>query len=46
VTVDLHDPESVRLFKVLAARTDIVCENFRLGNLEQWRLGWEVLRQI
>jgi crotonobetainyl-CoA:carnitine CoA-transferase CaiB-like acyl-CoA transferase len=46
VTIDLHHPEGVRLFKALAARTDIVCENFRPGTLEKWGLGWEVLRQI
>jgi succinyl-CoA:(S)-malate CoA-transferase subunit B len=46
VTIDLHHPEGVRLFKALVAQTDIVCENFRPGTLEKWGLGWEVLRQI
>jgi succinyl-CoA:(S)-malate CoA-transferase subunit B len=46
VTIDLHHPEGVRLFKALVTQTDIVCENFRPGTLEKWGLGWEVLRQI
>jgi succinyl-CoA:(S)-malate CoA-transferase subunit B len=46
VTIDLHHPEGVRLFKALVARTDIVCENFCPGTLEKWGLGWEVLRQL
>jgi succinyl-CoA:(S)-malate CoA-transferase subunit B len=46
VTIDLHHPEGVRLFKGLAARTDIICENFRPGTLEKWGLGWKVLHQL
>ena len=43
VTIDLHRPEGVELFKGLVAKTDIVCENFRPGTLEKWGIGWEVL---
>ena len=46
VTIDLHSPEGVGLFKALAARSDVVCENFRPGTLERWGLGWDVLRQV
>lgn len=46
VTIDLHRPEGVEIFKQLIAQTDVLCENFRTGTLEKWGLGWEVLRQI
>jgi succinyl-CoA:(S)-malate CoA-transferase subunit B len=46
VTIDLHSPEGVGLFKALAARSDVVCENFRPGTLEKWGLGWDVLRAV
>ncbi len=46
VTIDLHHPEGARLFKALAARADVVCENFRPGTLEKWGLGWEVLHEL
>jgi crotonobetainyl-CoA:carnitine CoA-transferase CaiB-like acyl-CoA transferase len=46
VTLDLHHPEGVELFKGLVAQSDVVCENFRPGTLERWGLGWETLRAI
>ena len=46
VTLDLHRPEGVAIFKQLIAESDVLCENFRTGTLEKWGLGWEVLRQI
>jgi succinyl-CoA:(S)-malate CoA-transferase subunit B len=46
VTIDLHRPEGVELFKQLIAKTDVLCENFRPGTLEKWGLGWETLRTL
>jgi len=46
VTIDLHRPEGVEIFKQLIAQSDVLCENFRPGTLEKWGLGWEVLREI
>lgn len=46
VTIDLHRPEGVELFKQLIEQTDVLCENFRPGTLEKWGLGWEVLHKI
>ena len=46
VTIDLHRPDGVEIFKQLVEKTDVVCENFRPGTLEKWGLGWEVLRKI
>ncbi|MFV9503799.1 MAG: CaiB/BaiF CoA transferase family protein [Oscillochloridaceae bacterium umkhey_bin13] len=46
VTIDLHRPEGVELFKQLIAGADVLCENFRTGTLEKWGLGWEVLHEV
>jgi crotonobetainyl-CoA:carnitine CoA-transferase CaiB-like acyl-CoA transferase len=46
VTIDLHRPEGVAIFKQLIAGADVLCENFRTGTLEKWGLGWEVLHEI
>ncbi len=46
VTVDLHRPEGVEIFKNLIRQSDVLCENFRPGTLEKWGLGWEALHEI
>ena len=46
VTIDLHTPAGVDIFKRLVAKSDIVCENFRPGTLERWGIGWDVLREV
>jgi len=46
ICLDLRKPEGARLFKSLVAVSDVVCENFRVGTLEKWGLGWDVLREI
>ena len=43
VTLDLSRPAGADLFLRLAARSDVVLENFRPGTLERWGLGWEEL---
>ncbi len=39
VTCDLRKPEGQDLFRRLASRADVVCENFRPGTLEAWGIG-------
>ncbi len=39
VTLDLRQAEGQDLFRRLAARADVVCENFRPGTLENWHIG-------
>ncbi|HVB91252.1 MAG TPA: CaiB/BaiF CoA-transferase family protein [Acidimicrobiales bacterium] len=39
VTCDLRHPEGKELFKRLAAKADVMCENFRPGTMEKWGLG-------
>ncbi|WP_027414677.1 CaiB/BaiF CoA transferase family protein [Aneurinibacillus terranovensis] len=45
VTLDLHTPEGVEIFKKLASQVDIVIENFRPGTLEKWGAGYEELKK-
>jgi crotonobetainyl-CoA:carnitine CoA-transferase CaiB-like acyl-CoA transferase len=39
VTLDLRRAEGQELFRTLASQCDVVCENFRPGTLERWRIG-------
>ncbi len=41
VTLDLRTDRGQRLFRRLAARCDVVCENFRPGTVEGWHIGPE-----
>ena len=43
ITLDLRRPAGQALALKLAARCDVVVENFRPGRLEAWGLGWEQL---
>jgi formyl-CoA transferase len=43
VTLDLRQPEGQAVARDLAARCDVLIENFRPGALERWGLGWETL---
>ncbi|MBB4284810.1 CaiB/BaiF CoA transferase family protein [Roseospira goensis] len=46
VTLDLRKPAGARLFKALAAKSHVVCENFRPGTMERWGLGWDDLSAL
>ncbi|KAA0236100.1 MAG: Succinyl-CoA--L-malate CoA-transferase beta subunit [Acidimicrobiales bacterium] len=39
ITLDLRTARGQELFRRLAARSDVVCENFRPGTLERWGIG-------
>ncbi len=39
ITVDLHKPEGREVVRKLAARCDVLVENFRPGVMEKWGLG-------
>jgi formyl-CoA transferase len=43
ITVDMRQAAGQEIVRGLAARADIVIENFRPGALEKWKLGWDVL---
>ncbi len=46
VGIDLHAEEGKELFKQLAARSDIMVENFRAGTLDRWGIGYRQLREV
>jgi crotonobetainyl-CoA:carnitine CoA-transferase CaiB-like acyl-CoA transferase len=46
VAIDLRRPEGRALIKELAAKVDVLVENFKPGTLEKWGLGWEDLSKI
>jgi formyl-CoA transferase len=46
LAVDLRTPEGQEIVRTLAARSDIVVENFRPGTLERWGIGWEALHAL
>jgi crotonobetainyl-CoA:carnitine CoA-transferase CaiB-like acyl-CoA transferase len=46
IGIDLHAPEGKELFKRLAAKADILVENFRAGTLDRWEIGYRQLREV
>lgn len=46
VSIDLHNEEGRALIRELAAKVDVVVENFKPGTLEKWGLGWEDLSKL
>jgi crotonobetainyl-CoA:carnitine CoA-transferase CaiB-like acyl-CoA transferase len=45
VTLDLTTEEGRELFRELAAKADVLVENFRVGKMDEWGLGYEDLRE-
>jgi crotonobetainyl-CoA:carnitine CoA-transferase CaiB-like acyl-CoA transferase len=43
VSLDLRKPEGQALARAIAAKCDVVVENFRPGGLEKWGLGYDAL---
>ena len=46
ISVDLRGEAGRQLIRDLAAKCDIVVENFKPGSLEKWGLGWEDLSKL
>lgn len=46
ITLNLSLPEGQELARKLAARVDVVAENYRPGTMERWGLGWDDLSAI
>jgi crotonobetainyl-CoA:carnitine CoA-transferase CaiB-like acyl-CoA transferase len=46
ITVDLAKPEGSRLVRELAARSDVLLENYKFGDLARYGLGYDDLRQV
>ena len=45
LTLDLHHERGRDVFRALAARADVVVENFRPGTMDEWGLGYADLRR-
>lgn len=46
VTLNLGKPEGQEIFKKLAAKADVVIENYRPSTMERWGIGWDTLSAI
>ncbi|QLD89124.1 CoA transferase [Natronomonas salina] len=44
ITLNLASEDGRDLFRELAAKADVVVENFRVGQMDKWGLGYEDLR--
>ena len=46
ITVDITQPEGQDIVRQLAAQSDVVLENFKLGGLKQYGLGYDSLKAV
>ncbi|HVA69211.1 MAG TPA: CoA transferase [Candidatus Binataceae bacterium] len=46
LTLDLHEPEAREIYLKIAARSDVVVQNFRPGTLDRWGIGYEDVRRV
>jgi len=46
LSLDLKQPEALKVAKELVAKSDIVCENFAAGVMDRLGLGYEALRAV
>jgi crotonobetainyl-CoA:carnitine CoA-transferase CaiB-like acyl-CoA transferase len=46
ITVDLSRPEGSRIVRELAARSDVLLENYKFGDLARYGLGYDDLRTV
>jgi crotonobetainyl-CoA:carnitine CoA-transferase CaiB-like acyl-CoA transferase len=46
VTVDISKPEGAQLVRELAAKVDVLLENYKFGDLTRYGLGYEQLKEI
>jgi crotonobetainyl-CoA:carnitine CoA-transferase CaiB-like acyl-CoA transferase len=46
MTLDLSAERGRAVFRDLASEADVLVENFRVGKMESWGLGYEALREV
>jgi crotonobetainyl-CoA:carnitine CoA-transferase CaiB-like acyl-CoA transferase len=46
VTIDISQPEGQSLVRQLAAKCDVLIENFKVGGLAKYGLGWDALQIV
>ena len=45
LTLDIAAPEGQEIVRRLAAKSDVLLENFKTGTLEKWGIGFETLSE-
>ncbi|NMG45056.1 CoA transferase [Aromatoleum toluvorans] len=46
IALDMNNPRARDVAVRLIAQSDIVINNFRVGQMEKWKLGWDEVREI
>ena len=46
VTLDISDPEGARIARTLAAKCDVLLENYKVGGLAKYGLGYDYLKAV
>ncbi len=46
ISVDFHRPEGQDILKKLAAKSDVMVENYRPGTFDRWGIGYRQLKEI
>ncbi len=46
ISMDFHRPEAQELMKKLAAKSDVIVENYRPGTFDRWGVGYRQLSQV
>ena len=46
LSLDLRKPEGRDIFLKIAARSDVVLENFRPGTMDKWGVGYDAVRRV
>ena len=46
ITVNISRPEGQEIVRALAAKSDVLLENYKFGDLERYGLGYEQLRKL
>jgi formyl-CoA transferase len=46
ITLNLKTEQGRQLFRSLVMKVDVVMENFSLGTMEEWDLGYQTLREL
>ncbi len=46
ISLDFHRPEAQAIMKKLAAKADVMVENYRPGTFDRWGIGYRQLRQV
>jgi CoA:oxalate CoA-transferase len=46
ITLNLKDPKAKKILKELVKKSDVLIENFKPGTLDEWGIGYDVLKKV